>query len=934
MRSAVAWECAVVSRRADAEAEALCRAAAELGIRGVESLRRGRLYFVNDLDVSARSAIASGLLFDPLTDDLSWSRSAAVEGGRVVEVLLRPGVTDPVAAAVRRGAGRLGLTIGDVATGWRFELIGPITDAEVDLLVTRLLANDVIETATIGLATPSGLDDAAGATTAVIPIRSLGDDDLLRVGAQRRLSMDVTELQTIRSYFAAEGRDPTDVELEALAQTWSEHCNHKTFRATLVRADGTETPSLLHQLRHVTDTLARPWVRSAFVDNAGIIGFDDAIDITAKAETHNHPSAIEPFGGANTGVGGVVRDVLGVSSRPVALTDVLCFGPLDLPLDQLPDGTLHPLRIRSGVIAGVADYGNKLGVPTLAGAIVHDPGYVANPLVFCGAFGALPRDSHRVGAAPADRVIVIGGRTGRDGIRGATFSSMEMDATTGQVAGASVQIGDPVVEQGLIEVVVAARDAGLYSAITDCGAGGLSSAVGEMAAVIGADVELNAVPVKYAGLEPWEVWLSEAQERMVLAVPAPSVTALQAICDRFEVELSDIGEFTGTGRLVVRSAGVPVVDLDTTFLHDGCPRRRHGVAEVPVVEPTGFRNVTDPTAMLLRLLSLPSLRSNLDVVHGYDHEVLGGTAVRPYLGAADDGPGDAAVIRPVGADPSTPTGLAIGIGVNARYGAFDARSMAEAVVDEAIRNVVAVGADPDRVALLDNFSWGDVRDPGVFAQLVAAVEGCCAAALAHGAPYVSGKDSLNNAFVDSNGVRRSIPPTLVIHAVGVVPDLARTCTSDLKRVGDIVLLSGATRDELRGGHLDVVLGIDGGGSVPGFDADAPRRYRELHRFIRDGLVTSIHDLSEGGLAVAAAEMAIGGRLGLDIDVDGPWVPALFSESSGRFLLTCRPEAVDAFDGLALAIGTVVADGLTIRTSGPVVTATIDALRQAWAGHVA
>ena len=380
------------------------------------------------------------------------------------------------------------------------------------------MANPIIEHWTSGVATPElhpGTDDVPDVESVVV--RGLGPGELADLGAARALALDSQELSAIQAHFEAAGRDPTDVELETLAQTWSEHCAHKTFRAVITTADGTEVPPLLAQLRAATDTVAAPFVRSAFVGNAGIVSFSEGTTIALKAETHNHPSAVEPFGGANTGVGGVIRDVMGAAHRPVAVTDVLCFGPPDLPLAELPDGALHPTRIRDGVIDGVADYGNKIGLPTIAGAILYDRGFTTNPLVFCGCIGVAAERPLPAGPFPGDRVVVLGGRTGRDGIRGATFSSATMDATTGAVAGASVQIGDPVTEKLLIDVLTGADD--LWTAITDCGAGGLSSAVGEMADGTGADVELTAAPLKYPGLAPWEIWLSEAQERMVVAVP-------------------------------------------------------------------------------------------------------------------------------------------------------------------------------------------------------------------------------------------------------------------------------------------------------------------------------------------------------------------------------------------------------------------------------
>lgn len=930
------WRCLTVRARGRESAGAELGAQARLlGVPGVTRIERASLVFLRHGAAVDADALVGTVLTDPLLHEASWERTDAVAGGRVVETVLHAGVTDPVAQAVVRGARLVGVADElEVATGARFEVYGDVSEADLDRLVARLLANPVVEHAARGRIEPHDAGgDAAGVveTVALDGLDAAGLDALSR---SRGLALDPAELVAVQAHFASIGRAPTDVELEVLAQTWSEHCAHKTFRAQLTWTDGTPIPSLLRQLRDTTDAIAAPWVRSAFVDNAGIVAFDDRLDLAIKAETHNHPSAVEPFGGANTGVGGVLRDVLGVSARPIAATDVLCFGPPDTDPATLPTGVLHPRRIRDGVIAGVADYGNKLGVPTVAGAIAYDPGYTANPLVFCGCVGVLPTGSHRSTPVAGDRVVVIGGRTGRDGIRGATFSSMTMDATTGEVAGASVQIGDPVVEKGVLDVVLAARDAGLYDAITDCGAGGLSSAVGEMAATLGADVELDLVPRKYPGLAPWEAWLSEAQERMVLAVPAADVDALRAVCDRYEVELADIGAFTGDGRLVVRDGGTPVVDLDVVFLHDGRPARSLTAERPTAPAPHGERVVADPGAALLALLGHVNLRSNQDVVTGYDHEVLGASVVRPYGGACDDGPADAAVLAPGGG----PDAAAIGIGVNTRYGAIDAARMAWSVVDEAIRNVVAVGADPERIALLDNFSWGDPRRPATLGQLVQAVAGCCDAARAHGAPYVSGKDSLNNEYVGTDGLRHAIPPTLVIHALGHVPDLRVTVTSDAKAPGDVVFLVGRTLDELRGSHLDLVLGLDAAGSVPGPDPDAPRRYRRLHTAIRAGLVRAAHDLSEGGLAVAAAEMAIGGRMGLDLQVDGDPVAALFSESNGRLLVEVAAEDAEAFvtamGGDARRLGTVTAEPrLRIATSGPAIDLPVADLVQAWAGHV-
>ncbi|MGI9644564.1 MAG: AIR synthase-related protein, partial [Ilumatobacteraceae bacterium] len=461
------------------------------------------------------------------------------------------------------------------------------------------------------------------------------------------------------------------------------------------------------------------------------------------------------------------------------------------------------------------------------------------------------------------------------------------------------------------DALVGAED--LYTAITDCGAGGLSSAVGEMAEGVGADVELDLVPRKYPGLEPWEVWLSEAQERMVVAVPPRNVGALEHRCRRVGVDIADLGEFTGDGRLVVRASGTVVADLDTAFLHDGRPQRRM-TAEIPEPnrsEPTG-RTVDDPAATLLDLLRHPNIASKAATIHRYDHEILGSTVVRPLIGAAGDGPADGVVL----AEPDAKEGIAIGIGVNPWYGLHDPEAMAHAVVDEAMRNVVAVGADPDNTALLDNFSWGDPRRASTLGELVAAVEGCCAAAYMFGAPFVSGKDSLNNEYVGSDGQRHAVPPTLVITAVARVPDADRCVTPDLTTPGNALMLLGTTASEFAGSHLDHVAGAPAEpGVAPAPDPDAPERYRNLHAAIRAGLVVSCHDLSDGGLAVTLAEMCIAGRLGATIETlpHDDHTTALFAESVGRLVVEVEPGSIPAFmrvmDDHALRIGVVDDSGL-------------------------
>lgn len=903
----------------DPRAAAIATAAAQLGLplEHPEQVAVADLVFLEgELDQDALSRL-HGFLVDPLLQRGSWSEPTTAG----TEVTYLPGVTDNAAATLHHAADQLGIAVSGAATGRRVEFGPGVDDGRAAELVSRLVANPIIERWSAGTVEPSfhAISTRTGTATDV-PVGGLPLDELLEIGRRRSLALDPEELVAIQTHFEEQGRPPTDVELETIAQTWSEHCAHKTFRAQISCDDGEDRPPLLEMLRQCTESLDAPFVRSAFVGNAGIVGFRDDVTLALKAETHNHPSAVEPFGGANTGVGGVIRDVLGAAHKPVAVTDVLCFGPPDTPLADVPDGALHPLRIRDGVIGGVADYGNKIGLPTVAGAILYDPGYTTNPLVFAGCIGTAEGWEQHPGPFPGDRIVVLGGRTGRDGIRGATFSSLTMDATTGEVAGASVQIGDPIVAKLLTDVLVGAEH--LYTAITDCGAGGLSSAVGEMADGVGADVELDCVRLKYPGLEPWEIWLSEAQERMVVAVDPGQLHELADRCEYYGVELADIGVFTGDGMLTVRSGDRPVVQLSTAFLHAGRPQRRM-MAEMPKPLRGQYvgREVPDPRDALLLLLAHRNIASKASTIHRYDHEILGATVVRPLVGVLHDAPADGVVI----AEPTDIAGFAIGIGVNPWWGRYDPEAMAYGAVDEAIRNVVAVGADPDCVALLDNFSWGDPRRETTLGGLVAAVEGCCAASMAYRAPFVSGKDSLNNEYTGADGARHAVPPTLVVTAVAHVPDADRCITPALADPGNVLVVLGTTSREFAGSHLDLVYGApDDLGSVPAPDPDAPTRYRHLHEAMREGLVRSCHDVSEGGLAVALAEMCIGGRLGAEVrELPHEEIgAALFSESQSRLIVEVAQGDLDRFRRVmhetVFVLGRVTDDGrLTFPGVAPI-----------------
>ena len=876
-------------------AEAILAQLPSLGIPERLNLKIVDLYFVEgNLPPDSLHKISKTLLSDPVTDQYSWqplgkNRVTALNDQgetncQTIEILLRPGVTDNVANELIRAAHRLGFNeLQSVATGKRYEFFtdledGILTDGELHRIAKSLLVNDTIQRYTLSNIQPEFVH---GASEIVHPkqidLSHLDDDGLLALSTERRLALDLNELRIIQAYFKQENRPASDAELETIAQTWSEHCVHKTFRA-LITVEDHEIPGekenwdspknqlsvnksgsylidnlLKTYLQSATAEINAPWVRSAFVDNAGVIEFDEETDISFKVETHNHPSAIEPFGGANTGTGGVVRDVLGVSHRPIAATDVLCFGPTDMAHDILPEGVLHPSRIRSGVVAGIQDYGNKLGLPTVNGAVYYHEGYTSNPLVYCGAVGIGPRDCHPREPQVGDRVIIIGGKTGRDGLRGATFSSLIMDAQTGEVAGASVQIGDPITEKGTIEVIERAHDEKLYNAVTDCGAGGLSSAVGEMGENLGVSVDLSRVQLKYTGLAPWEIWLSEAQERMVLAIPPQNLEAFAEICETYWVEWSDIGEFKPTGRLQVRHGVIPVVDLENSFLHT-CPRRELKAVishRLPALNNTNNRSpITDYSILVTALLSHPNIASKEAVIRVYDHEVRGATILKPLTGPQHDGPSDAAVLKPL--ETTGWRGFTLANGINPILGETDAYAMAVSVVDEAVRNAVAVGTDPSRIAILDNFCWGDPLRPETLGTLVQAARGCRDAAIHYGTPFISGKDSLNNEYTASDGKRRAIPGTLLISSIGIHQDVRKTTSMDLKEAGNRIYLLGDWTPALLGSHALMIGGqpIFAGSAaletVPVLPERAPKIYADLHETIHAGMFRSIHDLSEGG----------------------------------------------------------------------------------------
>ena len=884
----------------------------ELGIEAVSGVRSARLFFLaGELSAGEAETVAADLLVDPVIEEYRVGTGEG-NGRAVIEVHRKPGVMDPVAASAEQAIRNMGLDIRSVCTARRYELAGEVGEAVRETIARKLLANPVIEDIHYAAHTPPEVQVAAYELKIVdVPIRELDDAGLQKLADDNEMFLNVTEMTAIQEYYRRIGREPRDVELEMIAQTWSEHCVHKTFRSDVLVRDnaGEEVERFENLIKStvfaVTKELDKPWCLSVFEDNAGVIEFDDAHAVCFKVETHNHPSAIEPYGGAATGIGGVVRDPMGtgLGARPVANTDIFCFGPPEMPLADVPKGVLHPRRVMRGVVAGVRDYGNRMGIPTVNGAVYFDEKYLGNPLVYCGTVGLLPIDKCRKRQPnPGDAILCVGGRTGRDGIHGATFSSGELTHEHETEFSHAVQIGNAITEKKMLDTIVQARELGLYSCITDCGAGGLSSAVGEMGERIGAEVHIDRIPLKYAGLTYAETWISEAQERMVLAVPQEDLPRILKVFADENVEATVIGHYGVEGRMLrLFYDGQLVGELEMELLHEGCPRPVKDAVYEKVNRPSPALPDRDSyNETLLKVLGLPNVASKEWIIRQYDHEVQGGSAIKPLVGATEDGPGDAAVIRPVLASRK---GVVVSCGMNPKLGDLDPYQSALHAVDEALRNSVAVGGNLERTAILDNFCWGNCNKPDRMGTFVQSAKGCRDAALAYGTPFVSGKDSLNNEFQTDAGETIAIPATLLISAISVIDDVGRCVTADAKEAGNVLLLIGETGGELGGSHVLMAEGLESGNDVPPVDLQANLAVmRALQAAIEAGCVRACHDLSEGGLAVAAAETAFAGGLGVELDLaaaptgDAEVSPAakLFAESAGRFLVEVAPDKRDAF----------------------------------------
>jgi len=995
-------------------------------IPSVDHLRTiltSRVYLIEAvLDDTSRNAVANELLTDPVTQFAVIGASVTPVGGITLEVHYQPGVMDPVAESTQEAIQEMLPDQANqaimVRTGHRYDLV-PIggknlSPDQVRQFAQTTLANPVINEIHDGPYHPTSFPhgQAYKLNLVYVPIRDLNDQGLNQLSKQGHLFLNLEEMRAIQEHYLQADREPTDIELETLAQTWSEHCVHKTLKATIhyqqhskndtspCPADWVNRPGhTLEQDGSVTiknllkSTIAaatrklmeepfyKEWCVSVFEDNAGIVKFDDEDALCIKVETHNHPSAIEPYGGAATGIGGCIRDVMGtgLSARPIANTNVFCVASPTHDDQGLPPGVIHPKRTLQRVVAGVRDYGNRMGIPTVNGAVWFHDDYLGNPLVFAGCVGLMPLDKCFGEPNVGDRIIVLGGRTGRDGIHGATFSSAELTDTHADEFSHAVQIGNAITQKTTLDVILQARDhpqGPLFSAITDCGAGGFSSAVGEMGQKLGAHVTLDSAPLKYQGLNYTEIWISEAQERMVLAVPPAHTDAIRQMCFNEDVEYCDLGWFGVTKNdeavLILTYHRTQVGQLSMHFVHEGLPTPTRQAQWSPPTATSDDRTALNadtankaslPIATTLyKLLAHPNIASKHWIIRQYDHEVQGTSVIKPLVGPGQDGPSDAAVLRP---KLNSTRAVAISCGLQSGLGektvGGDAYWMTLAAIDEAVRNCVCVGADPSRMAILDNFCWPNCDDPKQLGSLVRAAEGCYDGALAYRTPFVSGKDSLSNQFTTTDGRLITIPPTLLISAIGIVADATRCITMNAKTPGHILVLVGLTDNAMGGSHYSTVSSRVSSTvanddsydpSIPRVDLDlGPKTAAVVAKLIADGLVKSAHDCSDGGLLVAAAEMAFAGRVGLDMRLDtlANQLPtgknlianaACFAETPSRYLLEVPQTSLNAVENIlsdAKVRGSQVGvfanhNRLTVKATcdeSMVLDESLDDLRQAW-----
>lgn len=845
----------------------------------------------------------------------------------------KPGVTDNAGKSVQELLSKLAFFEGTVHSGILTH------KSEFNPLIQSLVsANDML---TVDFSVVLENTQAVS----IYPLLKSSDEALTKLSQDNCWALSTEEMKIIKAHFEGIGRNPTDVEIEMLAQTWSEHCKHKIFNAEIEYEDDQQKikiNSLFKDfIKKPTFDLNKEWAVSLFDDNAGVVRFRDGMDLCIKVETHNSPSALDPYGGALTGILGVNRDIMGtgLGAKPVANTDVFCVGMPDEK--DLPAALLHPTKILEGIHHGVQDGGNKSGIPTVNGSIYFDESYSGKPLVYCGTVGIIPptiRDQKGTtkGQRPGDYIVMVGGDVGMDGIHGATASSLVMDKST---TIGMVQIGDPFTQKRMMDFLLTARDELLYNSLTDNGAGGLSSSVGEMSgATDGAHLRLDEVPLKYPGLKPWQILVSESQERMTLSVAPENWEKIKTLAETFQVKISHIGEFNNSGKFTCSFNNENVCELPLSFLHDGLPKMKLKANFNGSYRPwkeKAKKNipVTDHKSLMNALVSHPTMASKEKWIRQYDHEVQGGTVVKPMEGLLNTAPNDAGVLWYGAYGLDGKDGFAVSSGLCPHFSIDDTKLMSKLAVDESVRNLICHGADPEKIALVDNFCWPDptpsAKNPDAefkLAQLVRTCMGIKEMTETYRMPFVSGKDSMKNDYHGEN-VKISVLPTLLVTALGHVPDVTNVPKSQAAS-GDLIYRLGEKDYHQYFGHYLHDLTAINRNNKRDFNWSSIRTlYTQIFEANQMNLISGMHDVSEGGFLPALFEFFMMNNLGINLTFKSgvDRTAFLYSELPGHFVVSVKKENKDAFEnhfssaawefmGEANTSGNISVDDVTLSVS--------------------
>ncbi len=930
----------VVSKILDPRATAKKRKLESFGYKGkIEDVFLADVYTIEKTFNANLLGEITSSLHNPVNQDTYINKVVPFKFNWALETGYLPGVTDNIANTAKEIVEDLLKTNFSQKEGiyssQLFLIKGNLSKKEIEE-ISLLLINPLIQRTHIksfsSFKKDNGMDKIVPKVNLQNKLKvddinlNISDEELIKIGKSgienkdgtRRgpLALSLEYMKAIQDYFKKLGRKPTDIEIESIAQTWSEHCKHTIFADQI---DEIQKGLFKTYIRKATEEIRKKkgkkdFCYSVFTDNSGAIEFDEKYLITHKAETHNSPSALDPFGGAITGIVGVNRDAIGfgLGAKPIANTYGYCFADPNTKKNlfrdkQLTQKQLSPRRILDGVIDGVNSGGNCSGIPTPQGFVFFHERYQGKPLVFVGTVGLIPKkisgkNSCKKKAKPDDYIVVVGGRVGQDGIHGATFSSEALDSGSPATA---VQIGDPITQKKLSDAIVKeARGMNLYNSITDNGAGGISCSVAEMAKESnGCEVDLDKVPLKYPGLEPWKIWISESQERMTLSVPKKSWKEFSKLMQRRGVEAVIIGKFNNSGICRVNYNGQTIMEIDMEFLHEGLPHRLIKTKEPKrnykkIIVPKQ-KNIQEIFFKLLKSLNITSFEY---ISSQYDHEVQANSVLKPLIGKGKVN-SESSVVAPV---LGSKKGAVLSQGIYPTYSEIDPYNMAGASIDTAIRNVVATGGNIDKIAILDNFCWCSSNDPERLWQLKQAAKGCYDFATAYETPFISGKDSMFNDFkgYDEKGkeIKISVPPTLLISSIGVIDDILKTNSIDVKIPGDLIYLIGQTTEDLGGSEYFGQLKIKGG-DVPKTNALKNRSmYKDFYKATEKGLVASAIAATRGGIGVALAKMSMAGMLGIEVSIkkmDGLKRDdfVLFSESQGRIIVTVDPKNKNEFEKL-------------------------------------